>query len=49
MLAAGGVAACVTGVAAIRIFRAMLDNRSFHRFAPYLWVAGAAFLLYTSL
>lgn len=49
VLAAGGVAACVTGVAAIRIFRAMLDNRSFHRFAPYLWVAGAAFLLYTCL
>ena len=49
VLAAGGVAACVTGVLAIRIFRTMLDNRSFHRFAPYLWVAGAAFLLYTSL
>ena len=49
VLGAGGVAACATGVAAIRIFRAMLANRSFHVFAPYLWVAGAAFLLYTSL
>lgn len=49
VLAAGGVAACVSGVAAIRIFRAMLENRSFHRFAPYLWAAGAAFLLYTGL
>ncbi len=48
-LACGGVAACLTGVAAIRIFRTMLDNRSFHRFAPYLWMAGAAFLLYTKL
>ena len=37
-------AACVTGVAAIRIFRAMLANRSFHVFAPYLWIAGALFL-----
>ncbi len=49
VLAAGGAAACVTGVVAIRIFRAMLESRSFHTFAPYLWVAGAAFLLYTSL
>lgn len=48
VLAAGGVAACVTGVLAIHLFRAMLGSRSFHRFAPYLWVAGAAFLLYTS-
>lgn len=38
--------ACVTGVAAIRIFRAMLANRSFHVFAPYLWVVGALFLWY---
>ncbi len=37
-------AACVTGVAAIRIFRAMLANRSFQVFAPYLWVAGTLFL-----
>ena len=36
--------ACATGVAAIRLFRAMLANRSFHVFAPYLWVAGALFL-----
>lgn len=37
-------AACVTGVAAIRIFQAMLANRSFHVFAPYLWIVGALFL-----
>ncbi len=37
-------AACVTGIAAIRIFRAMLANRSFHVFAPYLWLVGAMFL-----
>ena len=49
VLAAGGAAACATGVVAIRVFRAMLDNRSFHAFAPYLWAAGAAFLLYTGL
>lgn len=36
--------ACVTGVAAIRVFRAMLANRSFHVFAPYLWIVGALFL-----
>ena len=49
VLVAGGAAACATGVLAIRVFRAMLDNRSFHAFAPYLWAAGAAFLLYTGL
>ncbi len=48
-LAAGAAAACATGVLAIRAFRAMLDRRSFHVFAPYLWLAGAAFLWYTSL
>lgn len=48
-LAAGAAAACVTGVLAIRAFRAMLEHRSFHVFAPYLWVAGAAFLWYTSV
>ena len=49
VLVAGGAAACATGVLAIRVFRAMLDNCSFHAFAPYLWAAGAAFLLYTGL
>ena len=48
VLAAGGTAACATGVVAIRIFRAMLASRSFHVFAPYLWAAGALFLWYTS-
>ncbi len=36
--------ACATGVAAIGAFRAMLARRSFHLFAPYLWVAGSLFL-----
>ena len=44
VLLLAAVTACVTGVAAIRIFRAMLTNRSFHVFAPYLWVVGALFL-----
>lgn len=48
-LAVGAAAACATGVLAIRVFRAMLERRSFHVFAPYLWVAGAAFLWYASL
>ncbi len=37
--------ACATGVAAIGVFRTTLRRRSFHRFAPYLWVVGAASLL----
>lgn len=43
-LAIAAVVACVTGVFAIRAFHAMLDSRSFHRFAPYLWAAGGALL-----
>lgn len=39
--------ACATGVAAIRLFRAMLARQSFHAFAPYLWVVGAVFLWLT--
>ena len=42
-----GATACATGVAAIRLFRAMLARRSFHVFAPYLWVVGAVFLWFT--
>ena len=45
LLAAG--TACGIGVAAIRLFRAMLARRSFHVFAPYLWVVGAVFLWLT--
>lgn len=46
----GGAAAvaCVTGVAAIGAFRTMLENRSLHRFAPYLWAVGALFLWFVS-
>ena len=46
----GGAAAvaCVTGVAAIGAFHRMLDNRSLHRFAPYLWVVGGLFLWFVS-
>lgn len=38
--------ACGTGVVAIRTFHAVLERRAFHRFAPYLWAAGAALLWY---
>ncbi len=40
-LGLAAVTACATGVAAIRVFRATLRHRAFHRFAPYLWVLGA--------
>jgi undecaprenyl-diphosphatase len=45
-LALGSVVAGVTGVLAIRTLVALLARRAFHAFAPYCWVAGAAFLLY---
>ncbi len=48
-LVVGGIAAAVTGVAAIRTFVAMLARRSFHLFAPYCWVVGSAYLLYIAL
>lgn len=48
-LAAGAATACASGIAAIRLFRAVLARRTLHRFAPYLWTAGAAFLLYALL
>ncbi len=44
-LAAGAIGAGVAGVLAIRLFVGMLRRRSFHWFAWYCWVAGAAFLL----
>lgn len=44
VLGVAAAVACVTGVAAIRAFRAMLESGSLHRFAPYLWAAGALFL-----
>ncbi len=48
-LVAGGVAAAVAGVLAIRTFVAMLAHRSFHLFAPYCWTVGGAFLLYLAV
>lgn len=48
-LAAGGVAAALTGILAIWTFVAMLRRRSFHRFGPYCWAVGGAFLLYLAL
>ena len=48
VLGAAAVFACVTGVAAIRAFRAVLESRSLHRFAPYPWVMGALFLWFVS-
>lgn len=49
VLVGGGVAAALTGVLAIRTFVLMLARRSFHLFAPYCWLVGAAFLLYLRL
>ncbi|MEZ4414385.1 MAG: undecaprenyl-diphosphate phosphatase [Gemmatimonadota bacterium] len=45
-LAAGGLAAAITGVLAIRTFVAMLKREAFHRFALYLWPLGLLFYLY---
>lgn len=45
-LAAGTLAAAVTGVAAIVAFVALLRRRAFHRFGVYCWAAGLLFLLY---
>lgn len=45
-LLVGGVAAALAGVLAIRTFVAMLEKRSFHHFAVYCWLVGAAFLSY---
>lgn len=49
VLAAGGVAAGVTGVLAIRTFVAVLARGSFHWFAPYCWTVGVLFLTYLAL
>lgn len=48
-LLAGGVAAAVTGVLAIRTFIGMLRRRSFHHFAPYLWTVGTLYLIWLAL
>lgn len=43
-LALGFVAAAASGVVAIRIFLAMLERKTFHRFAYYCWTVGLAYL-----
>lgn len=45
-LAAGGVAALVSGVAALWLFVRLLRTRHFHRFAYYVWAAGSLTLLW---
>ena len=40
------VTAAVSGLFAIRLFVRMLDRRTFPRFAPYVALVGAAFVLY---
>jgi len=45
----GSVFAGVVGVLAIRTFVAMLARRSFHYFAPYCWLVGAAYLAFLSV
>lgn len=44
-LAAGFVAAAVTGVAAIRLFVHMLRAGTFHHFAWYCWAVGTGYLV----
>jgi undecaprenyl-diphosphatase len=48
-LLVGSLAAAVMGILAIQAFVSMLRKRSFHRFAPYCWLVGGAFLLYLAL
>lgn len=43
-LVVGAALAAIVGVLAIRAFVAVLANKSFHRFAYYLWVLGVAVL-----
>jgi undecaprenyl-diphosphatase len=44
-LAVGALSAGIAGVFAIRFFVRMLRRRSFHAFAFYCWIVGAAFIL----
>ncbi len=48
-VAAGFLAALVSGVAAIRLLIFLLRNKAFHRFAPYCWGIGAITILFASL
>ena len=47
-LVLGGVAALVSGIAAIWAFVRLLDSRGFHRFAYYTWAVGAGILAWTA-
>jgi len=44
----GASVAALTGILAIKTFVAMLKQKSFHRFAYYLWPLGIFFLIYLS-
>ncbi|MEJ2482635.1 MAG: undecaprenyl-diphosphate phosphatase [Gemmatimonadota bacterium] len=44
-LSLGFGAALVSGIAAIRLFVRMLENRTFHWFAVYCWIVGSGYLL----
>jgi undecaprenyl-diphosphatase len=48
-LAVGFVAACLSGVLAIRIFVWMLGSGTFHRFAYYCWAVGLGYLAAAAL
>lgn len=47
-VAAGFLAALVSGVVAIRLLIFILRNKVFHRFAPYCWGIGAITILFAS-
>lgn len=42
---AGTVAACICGILAIRLFIRLLQQKKFHYFAYYCWVAGVAVII----
>ncbi|MEE9534804.1 MAG: undecaprenyl-diphosphate phosphatase [Acidimicrobiia bacterium] len=48
-VAAGFLAALISGVVAIRLLIYLLRNKAFHRFAPYCWGIGAITILFASL
>ena len=48
-LGVASVAALVSGLAALWLFVRLLRNQAFHRFAYYVWPAGAGFLVWLAL
>lgn len=48
-LGVGALAAAVTGVLAIRTFVLLLERRTFHHFAIYVWIVGLIFLTWLAL